>query len=795
MNTSYLKRAVGFCLLLLCSLALTAQEGGGLREVASKDSWIMLKTTSANREWKLTASKSESAEAAWIDLNNNGSWDEGETIEDYDGSVSRFAVASTEVKIYGKLTELSMEPVSSQGVGGTKEGNHLVEVAFHNCTTLEKLNLSGNELTKVTLVPEVSIGTVGDDREPQAPNLEDLILRENKLQKLDLTGLNKLWNIDASFNQLTEINLPNFEDDMTSVILRNNKFTELDLSKVPNIWMLSLDDNKLTHIKLGEQDVLEVLSLSGNQLSEIDLSHCTALAELWIAGNLFYSLDLSGMSTLERLECQNNRLTNLKLEGCTKLSRLYAYNNRLLGEVASAIVSQLPAKTEERPGKCYFVDLKLTPADGNRLTIGDVSSLHGKHWEVYDNNNGEPVPYDGNDTPILGPTYSVTLKTVGNGTAELQVADGLDLTKLPQGTVVTVTFTRPEGFWLKSLVAGDEDLKKVNETTGQRYQLVVESDTEIIATFAECPYTTDQPHMTFVTDLTPGGEKKWDFAFYGTYLADDGNSTIWVDFNGNGKFDESEESSNKNGGFNRPVEAQTLTIYGPLKMLIMVDLGLTSIDTKDNPELRTLFVNRNKLTKVDMTANKKLRYLYVDDNKLTEIKFNAPDLVLLSFYTNKLSKDAVADIIQHLPDRNKPLPGYEKPDKGELYVKNLTSKDDENDVHAFWIDVAKSLNWKVYAIDKDPDDPEYTIDVPYGGEHVGIDRIDGEALDIVHCDDHLVVVLPKTLVGHTLALYNVEGVAVHEELTQQQSCTIDVANLPQGVYLLKIADQVYKLYL
>lgn len=793
MKTNYLNRLVVSCLLLAGSFASLAAQSPKPLGGASTDSWVLLKTTTANKKWKFSVAKASGSGSVWIDLNNNGTCDEGEAVEEF-GTILRYPVDALEVKIYGKLTSLSLEPVITQGVGGAKEGNHLIEVAFHKCDDLTSLNLKGNELTQISFTSAPDINNLNKKGELNTPNLEELVLDQNKLEKLDLTGMTKLYSVDASDNLLKAITLPAFDEEV-SLSLRNNKFTSLDVTGVPNLWSIGLDNNELTSITLGRQEVLEELSLSGNKLSALDVSQCSALSALYVCNNNFYELNLSGLASLERLECQNNKLTSLNLEGCAKMRFLYAYGNRLNGDVASTLVTKLPTQTAEYPGQLYFVDLKADPVDDNRLKTSDVTALKARHWNIYDNNGGKPKAYSGDDTPIATTTYSVTLKTVGNGTAELQVDNGLDLTKLPKGTVVTVTFTRPDGFWLESLVANGKNLKKKDPTTGKRYQVVVEEDLEIVATFAKCPYTTDQPHMTFTTEMTPG-EGQWAFEFYGTYFPDgQDKSTTWIDFNGNGKFDETEESAKKNGSFKRTVDAQTLTIYGAIKMIVMVNQGLTAVETKDNPDLRSLFVNRNNLTKLDVSGNKILRYLFLDNNKITDLKFDAPNLVKLSFSDNQLKKDAVANIIKQLPNRNKALPGDDEPTKGEMYVKFLESPTEGNEVDAFWVNIAKSLNWDVIALSLDPEDHETILEAPYDGEHVGVTCVENETLEVTRCDNILVVTLPESLIGYDMMLYNAEGIAVREVLPMQQTYTIDVADLPRGGYLLSIAGQALKLNL
>ncbi|WP_325894276.1 hypothetical protein [Grimontia sp. NTOU-MAR1] len=107
------------------------------------------------------------------------------------------------------------------------------------------------------------------------------------LKKLDLGG-NQLTKIDLSHNTA-----------LVELDLRENQLTTIDLSQNTALTTLWLWNSNLTTIDLSQNTELESLDLDENNLTTIDLSQNTALKELFILRNPLATIDLSQNTTLK----------------------------------------------------------------------------------------------------------------------------------------------------------------------------------------------------------------------------------------------------------------------------------------------------------------------------------------------------------------------------------------------------------------------------------------------------------------------------------------------------------------
>lgn len=158
--------------------------------------------------------------------------------------------------------------------------------------------------------------------------LTTLICGNNKLSKLNLSGVNELQSLDISYNSVTELDLsqvPNLE----TLIISNNQITTIDFTKTPYLNTLVANDNALTSINLSAVPELSVLNVNSNNLKEIDLTNLPKLTDLFIEYNSLTNLDVSKNILLENINCNWNNLLTLDFSMLTKLKYIEGYSKQL----------------------------------------------------------------------------------------------------------------------------------------------------------------------------------------------------------------------------------------------------------------------------------------------------------------------------------------------------------------------------------------------------------------------------------------------------------------------------------
>ncbi len=141
------------------------------------------------------------------------------------------------------------------------------------------------------------------------PNLKKLIWTDDLLLAADLSGNERLEEIDLSRNQLVE----------------------LDLSGGTRLQYLQCYDNHLSELDLSACPSLKLLFCWRNGLTSLDVSRTPALEDLRCAQNDFFpdGLDLSANPKLRILCCNEDRLVGLDVSSNPLLEELLCYDNPL----------------------------------------------------------------------------------------------------------------------------------------------------------------------------------------------------------------------------------------------------------------------------------------------------------------------------------------------------------------------------------------------------------------------------------------------------------------------------------
>lgn len=122
--------------------------------------------------------------------------------------------------------------------------------------TITKIHIANNELKALSDLPE---------------NLVELNISSNFIQKLDLRPQLKLLMLEASYNELVELNLPlNIE----SVIINHNKLRELDLDGLTRLKKLHCNGNPLLSIQ-HYPNTIEDFLMENNPVLYIDKNRRT----------------------------------------------------------------------------------------------------------------------------------------------------------------------------------------------------------------------------------------------------------------------------------------------------------------------------------------------------------------------------------------------------------------------------------------------------------------------------------------------------------------------------------------
>ncbi len=257
----------------------------------------------------------------WLDLNNNGQKDAGETIT-HDG---QYTLGSQTFRIYGPVTVLNCE------------NNQLTAIDASTCNTLVFLQCHSNQLTSINVS-----GCSG---------LISLVCQNNQIASLDISGCMALQKFECDNNRLTALNLSGYKElkelscknnslltslnvsgctKLTKLYCEKSKLKTIDASGCSNLSSIYCEDNQLTSLNVSGCTTLSHLSCRNNQLTSLDLSECTALSSISIPNNQLVALDFSSCKNLKFLTCNDNQLTSLNVSGCMALKSISCQNNKIV---------------------------------------------------------------------------------------------------------------------------------------------------------------------------------------------------------------------------------------------------------------------------------------------------------------------------------------------------------------------------------------------------------------------------------------------------------------------------------
>lgn len=177
-----------------------------------------------------------------------------------------------------------------------------------------------------------------------------------------------------------------------------------------------------------------------------------------------------------------------------------------------------------------------------------------------------------------------------------------------------------------------------------------------------------------------------------------------------------------------------------------------------------------------MTIHGNITELTIKWGDVSSMDFSGSNLKLkkIEVFANKIKGDNATKLMTSLPDRTGET-------AGTIIVTDEGYEWEENQFTTSDVSIAQSKNWNVLAKDLTGNEVTYsgiTTDIRLGNKANIAFRIDGNTLFINNLDSY-----------HPVSLFNSLGQQVYQNMsTSSMQITI-----PRGMYILKIANQVYKI--
>ena len=153
-----------------------------------------------------------------------------------------------------------------------------------------KIQKSEANAVRVLTLTEQNIVSANDAH--LFPGLEELNLSQNRIESLQLVGLNYLKSLDCTMNQLKIAEIRNIPE-ITSIMLNSNSIDSLIIDNVPKLESLSASDNLLRQVTVSACSKLEFVNFMGNRLTELDLTKNRHIVQAMVSDNNLTELDIS----------------------------------------------------------------------------------------------------------------------------------------------------------------------------------------------------------------------------------------------------------------------------------------------------------------------------------------------------------------------------------------------------------------------------------------------------------------------------------------------------------------------
>jgi len=138
-------------------------------------------------------------------------------------------------------------------------------------------------------------------------SLTFLNITDNNLSQVDISKNILLETFLTDFNQFTTINLTS-NVSLKTFEARNNQLSSLDLSTLVDLQTLELEDNQLTALDVNSNTKLAIVDLKDNQIENLDFSNNPELMAFEATNNLLSSLNLKNTANpiISTFDTKNN---------------------------------------------------------------------------------------------------------------------------------------------------------------------------------------------------------------------------------------------------------------------------------------------------------------------------------------------------------------------------------------------------------------------------------------------------------------------------------------------------------
>ncbi|MEQ8473726.1 MAG: T9SS type A sorting domain-containing protein [Marinoscillum sp.] len=495
------------------------------------------------------------------------------------------------------------------------------------------------------------------------------------------------------------------------LVISNNNIGALDLSGNDSLKSLQASSNQLSMIAFSNDSKLQTLNLDSNSLSTIDVSGLLSLKELSIQNNQLDSLNLSANTALEMINCSSNNLEYFSLKNGQndQITAFNALNNQLTCiEVSDVTYANSNWSEEVDSGvgfavSCYeeVVDIpdstfknalladtsininsdgeiQLSEAESVTDTINvagmGIDSLNGIEafinlkYLVISNNNIGALDLSGNDSlkslqassnQLSMITFSndsklQTLNLDSNSLSTIDVSGLLSLKEFSLQSNQLDSLNLSANTALEMINCSSNNLEYFNLKNGQNDQITafnaLNNQLSCIevsdVTFANSNWSEEvDSGVSFSESCSTTAVYFPDQNFKDELLAIAGLNT---NSDGEIQFTEAESYTGAiNVNSSNITDITGIEAFTALKNLRVHNNSITSIDVSANTELVELHCQKNNLTSLDISANTKIKKLRCFDNDLTSLNVqngNNDNFDFIHAYDNNLTCIQVDDV-------------------------------------------------------------------------------------------------------------------------------------------------------
>ncbi len=348
----------------------------------------------------------EDRSSIWFDLNDNGVYDAGEEVTEWENSVVTYQTKSNSLKMYGQIRAANLAEMK------------LTKVEFSKDHPMQNLNVAANPHLSSIDISELKDLRVFHGFESNIP------------QVLDLTHAPLIENVDICDSSFTGILLPQGAK-LKKLFFKSAKVTQIDLSPCAEIVKLCGGYNPLKKIEMGKFKTMTCLSLPGCSLEEIDVKENKELVELYLSENRLKKVDISNCPELIWVDCAYNQLTSLDVSSNKNIEYLWLDNNCISAEEMLKLCKILPDRnwTMKHPGHIWVINT-LNEKEQNVCIVEAVDKARDLNWITLDARNRDYSAnhrYNGsNGTSVDSPENLGIITQWVNGSLLVSVPESME---------------------------------------------------------------------------------------------------------------------------------------------------------------------------------------------------------------------------------------------------------------------------------------------------------------------------------------------------------------------------------